>query len=915
MLVGRDLECLGIVEVLDQARAGRGAVLLVTGSPGLGKTALMEYAVGAADGLRVLRATGAEFEQRFPWAGLHQLLHPVLGQLDGLPGEQAAALRGALRLGPGTGDDPYLVSLAVLTLLSQVADDAGLVCLIDDAQWLDDQSVDALRFATRRLERDPVAVVVAARDVPVSRFALDRWPRLNLAPLSAPDVAMLLGRLAGAVVPAGVAERLLEHAGGNPLALVEIAAALTPEQVAGHQPLPDPLPLSPELEGAFLDQVRRLSDDAQDMLLVAACAQGATLSQVVAAGQRLDIPDRLEELERSGLVVVQAGEVRFRHPLVRSAVYGAAPFTRRRGVHLALAEVLVGDDHADQRAWHRAGACSGPDAEVADALADAADRARLRGGFAAAAAALERAAELSPEGALRARRLAEAGAAAFAAGQPQRALDFALRAERQSAGDAEVAGRVGALRGHLMLRAGALGQAVSTLREAAALVAHADPGTALEMLFAASEAAGFGEVAAVLAVAEQADRLAPAAPRRVRVLADLMRGIAEVVSGRFGAGSAAIGAALDEIAGRTSISTRWLMWAAYGATYLGDASRAVLLLETAARQARTTGALDELPMALHGMSVAEAIRGRYPDADAAAAEGVRLARETGQQTAECLNLASRAVIAARRGEQERCREFADAALTLGLPRRFGFAVARANWALAGLDLGAGRPDQALARLRALVEAGPGAGHFLITLYATPDLVEAAVRGGDVEFAERAVAALELAVAHSPAASGAWLARCRGLTAADPATAIKYLREALRLYGLGEESFERARTELLLGASLRRAKRRNEAREALRSALTVFDALGAQAWAEQTRRELRAVGEAPPPPSAGGLAVLTPQELQISRLVAAGASNREIAAQLFLSPRTVEYHLYKVYPKLGVGSRTELARLILTTDAA
>jgi DNA-binding NarL/FixJ family response regulator len=315
------------------------------------------------------------------------------------------------------------------------------------------------------------------------------------------------------------------------------------------------------------------------------------------------------------------------------------------------------------------------------------------------------------------------------------------------------------------------------------------------------------------------------------------------------------------------------------------------------------------------MSVAETIRGRYPDADAAAAEGVRLARETGQETAECLNLAARAVVAALRGEQERCREFADAALALGVPRRFGFAVARTNWALAVLDLGAGRPDQALARLRALAEAGPGAGHFLISLYATPDLVEAAVRCGDVALAEQAVAALEQVVAHSPAAaSGAWLARCRGLTAADPAQAIAYLREALRRYGLGEESSERARTELLLGESLRRAKRRTEAREVLRSALTVFDALGAQAWAERTRRELRAVGEAPPPAPVDGLAALTPQELQISRLVAAGASNREIAAQLFLSARTVEYHLYKVFPKLGIGSRTELARLVLTAHA-
>jgi ATP/maltotriose-dependent transcriptional regulator MalT len=914
MLVGRDLERLGIAEVLGRVRVGRGAVMLVTGSPGLGKTALLEYAAYAADGMRVLRATGAEFEQRFAWAGLHQLLQPVLDHLDGLSVEQAAALRGALRLDRSTGDDPFLVSLGVLTLLSLLAEDAGLLCLVDDAQWLDDQSADALRFAARRLDRDPVGLLVAARDVPAGRFALDRWPRLNLAGLSGPEMAELLGRRAGVAVAGGVAERLLGYADGNPLALVEMTGALTAEQLSGHQPLPDPLPLRPGLEAVFLDQVRRLTAEAQDLLLVAACGQGTVWGQVMAAPQRLNLSDRAEELERSGLVTIEASAVRFRHPLVRSAVLAAAPFTRRRVIHLALAEVLVGDDHSDQRAWHRAAACHGTDAEVADELAASAERARARSGFAAAAAALQRAADLSPDAMVRGRRLVAAGEAALAAGQPEWALECAGRAEQQAAMDQAGSGRVAAVRGYTQLRGGLLSQAVGTLREGAASLAETDPTAALEMLSAASEAAGLaGDVDGILAVADQA-RTIVTTPSGARPLSDLLSGIADILSGQPERGSATVGAAVDHLT--DSRNVRWLIWAVYGAIYQGDMGRAVQLIDAAAHRARASGALDNLPLLLHGVAMAEGIGGRYPDAEAAAAEGLRLARETGQRTSECLNLAVLASITAMRGEENRCREFADAALALAIPHGITLAAAWASWALAVLDLGAGRPAEALSRLRSLAEPDAPAGHFLVTRSTTPDLVEAAMRCGDTETAQRATTWLGAVVANSPSpASGARLARCRGLMAAEPVEASRWLREAVRLYDLGKERFGRARTELLLGAALRRAKRRTEAREALRSALTVFDALGAAAWAERARRELRALGAVPAPALSGGLGVLTPQELQVSRLVAMGASNREIAAQLFLSPRTVEYHLYKVYPKLGVGSRTELALLVLTADAA
>jgi DNA-binding CsgD family transcriptional regulator len=897
MLVGRDAECLRITGALDEVRAGRGGTLLLTGPPGVGKTALLEYAAQACGGLPVLRATGAEFESRFAWGGLHQLLQSMLDQLDALPAEQAAALRGALRLGPATGDDPFLVSLAVLTVLSQAAGTAGLVCLVDDAQWLDDQSADALRFVGRRLARDPIGLLVATRDQPASRFARDPWPKVAVSELAPAGMAELVDS-AGVTVAREVRECLLRYADGNPLALLEIVANLSPDELAGRRPLPDPLPLSAGLEAAFLDQVHRLPAEAQELL----------------AAQRLDLPTwAAGGIEAAGLVTIGPDGVRFRHPLVRSTVVSAAPFTRRRAVHLALADTLTGDEHADRRTWHLAAAALGPDAEVAAQLESTAERARVRSGYAAAAAALERAAELSPGAADRPRRLVAAAETAAQAGQPARALAAAARAEREAGGDPPLLGRIAALRGQIQLRSGLIGEAVGTLRGGADLVAETDPQAALEMLFAASEAAGYaGDIPLVLDIAARAGRLATP-DASARLLRDWLTGIADVVSGEVERGAAVLRAAAERPA--RPDSPRWLMWEAYGAMYLGDVDRMIRLFESAARRARAEGGLDYLPLVLHGVSVAETIRGHFPDAAAAADEGLRLARETGQDSAECLNLAALAVVAALRGEEERCRKYADAALARGIPGRFGLAVGRTRWALAVLDLGAGRPDAALPQLRGVAEATPGSGHVLIALYATPDLVEAAVRCGDTETAQRATDALELVVANSPdPSSGAWLARCLGLLA-DPVPAVKHFREALRLYDLGQERFERARTELLLGGALRRAKRRTEARDTLRSAVAALDALDARAWAEHARRELRALGDAPAEARRGGLATLSPQELQIARLVSGGAANREIAAQLFLSPRTVEYHLHKVYPKLGIGSRTELARLVLTEEGS
>jgi DNA-binding CsgD family transcriptional regulator len=384
-----------------------------------------------------------------------------------------------------------------------------------------------------------------------------------------------------------------------------------------------------------------------------------------------------------------------------------------------------------------------------------------------------------------------------------------------------------------------------------------------------------------------------------------------MVSGQTERGSAAVTGALDQIA--VTSRAQWLRWAGVGSLYQGDNGRTIQLFQASARLARATGALDYLPLALSGVATAEQLRGRFTDAEMAADEGLRLARETGQQIAEGLSLTTLAAVAAFRGEEDRCHQHADAALALAIPRRFGLVAASANWALAFLDLSVGRASAALPRLQALTQAEPGAGHFLIGLYAIPDLVDAAARCGDTETAQRAAASLEMAATTLPGSwLGASLARCRGLLA-GPRDAVKYQQEALRLYDLSDGGFERARAKLELGEALRRARLRTEARDALRSALTTLDALGARPWADRARGELRTLGDTPATAKADTLAALTPQELQIARLVSGGASNREIAGQLFLSARTVEYHLYKIFPKVGVSSRTELARLVLTHD--
>ncbi|MEU6792630.1 LuxR family transcriptional regulator [Nonomuraea wenchangensis] len=875
MLYGRAAETTAVTVLLDSARDGEGGALALRGEAGVGKSALLDLAasLAAAGGTPVLRADGIEPESDLAFAALHQLLRPVTGLLDALPGPQRDALSAALGLTDTPHSDRFLVGAGVLSLLAEAAAPSGLLCLVDDVQWVDRASADALLFAARRLRTERVAVLFSVR----GDALLKGVPELRVGGLDEESCAALLA--SGGPVAPDVVRRLTALTGGNPLVLRESVAALSPAQLAGQAPLPDPLPGGAQLFG---EQVARLSPDARRFLLVASLE--AELALVVrAAGEAL------HEVEAAGLVTVADGMVRFRHPLVRSAAHAAATSAEVRAAHLTLARLVDGD----RRALHLAAAALGPDETVAAELTAAAARARTRGGHGDAATALARAAELTPDPLRRAERLKDAATAAWLAGRPGQAQSHLAEArELAEHGAGGLLEEIAQLRGRFELNSGDASEAVRILAA----------GSGIEMLADASEAAGYvGDVAAIVELGRRARAHPPG------FLRDVVAGIGAMLED--GSGGELLRGALARTDELTLAAE--LLWASAAASYLGEADVSAELVERAGRAARVSGMVGQLPVVLEFVATGERFKGRLSESAAVAEEGLQLAREAGYTNSVAAHLANLAVVAALRGEEERCRDLAEEALAIAVPHRIGLRAGVAGYALALLDLGLGRYAAAHARFAALAAAGPGAGHPTVTWRSTPDRVEAALAAGEHEAAAEALAAYEQWVAHAVTDEArALLARCRALLAAPGADA-ELFEEALRRHG---EPMERARTALLYGERLRRAQRPGQARNHLRAALETFERLGAAPWAERARGELRAAGEAARPAADDPETVLTPQELRIARLVAEGASSKEVAARLFLSPRTVEYHLYKIYPKLGVTSRTELARLLVKASS-
>jgi DNA-binding CsgD family transcriptional regulator len=904
MIHGRAGPVAQIDALLAAAAERRSAALLLHGEAGIGKTALLEQAgaAAAAAGLTVLRGVGHESEAEFAFATLDQLLRPLARLMPSLPTPQARALGGALGMSDDAVPDPFLVAAATLSLLAEAAEAKPVLCLVDDLQWADRGSADALVFAARRLNAEGVVMLFAQRTVGEAAPRLG-IPELGLTGLGREDALALL-RETSQGMDAAVHERVVESSGGNPLALLELPALVGPA-ASGASRLADPLPVGAGIKRVFLTQVHDLPPDARVLLLVASADPEARLSDVltVAGALRVD-PALLADAEASGLVNVADGSVRFRHPLVRAAVYHDASAVARRRVHEAFARSLTEDGDADRRTWHRSLATSGPDEDLVRALELSAGRARARGALVAACAAMEAAAEHSRRPADAARLLAAAADAAQLAGRPEQARDLIDRAGLLD-DDPGIAADLDALRGVLELRTGVPADAHAFLVSAARHIADEDPVRAIELLTDAGQAASYaGDIDLVVATGRQTARLIPRVPVAATLPALVLVGAGKVVSGEAESGRADCRRAADLAASTTD--PQQLTFGAIGAQYAGDEALQHALAARAVASARSRGAVAMLPYALEFLGLSELSANRLTAARAVATEGLTLARELRQENSIGRHLAILAWTDAVQGRETPCREQSAEALSIAARRGLGLQAAFAHWALGLLELTLGRPDAALARLSRL-RAGPGEGHPSIALSAAVDLVEAAIRCGEQEHAATTLAMFDrFAGTSGPPWAMALSARGHALLAEGPSDT--WFTRSLTLHEQASRPLDRARTQLLYGEHLRRTRRRIDARPHLRAAAETFEALGALPWAERAQRELRATGETTRRREGDTLARLTPQEFQIAGLVTQGASNRTVAAQLFLSPRTVEYHLGKVYTKLGVASRAELVGL-------
>jgi len=908
VLYGRAAECAVLDAALDDARRGRSRCLVLRGEPGVGKTALLAYAAGQAADLQVLKATGTPAESSLAFAGLHQLLRAELGRMGDLPDVQAAALATAFGLAAGAAPDRFLVGVAVLGLLSEAVADAPLLCVVDDAQWLDGESVDALAFAARRLEAESVAMLLATTDASGTLTNAD-LPVLTVVGLDrAGSDALLEARCARPPAPQ-VCASLWRLTSGSPLALLEVSAALTAPQLSGEQPLPDDVALGVALQHMMLASTQTLPEATQTLLLVAAAEGTGDLGLVLRAAGRLGAdPAALDPAEAAGLVTVADGRIEFRDPLMRTAVYQAAHFGRRLTVHGILADCLSGDAVADRRAWHRAAATVGPDDEVALELEHSAVRARARGGYAAAATRLERAADLTVDAATAGQRLTAAATDAWTAGRAAATLRLLDRAT-PLVSDPLIRGDLDLQRGVVEAATGDRRAAFDLLAAGAEPLMELDHARAARLLVEAGRIAwSDADLPAALSVSQRMQQLALEPNSREWYAVRVMTGLGSLLQGDTTAAAPLLRAV---VADADRDDPEQLQYAGGAAMVTGDENTAVGLLTRAMARARALGAVSRLPETLATLASLQCWSGDLLTARSLATEGGALARETGQEHFAAHFDAVLAWVAAVQGREQECTELSGEAIELGMAHRVRPPVALATWALALSDLGAGRWADATIRLEAVASPRSGQSHPVVAALASSDLVEAATWAGRPEVAAAALARFEEFA--GPAAvpwARALVARCRALVSNDDATNL--YEEAIAWHADSTRRFDEARTRLLYGEHLRRDKRRTEARDQLRAALAAFERMSATPWEERASAELRATGVAVRKrQQADGLAQLTPQQSQIARLVAEGASNKVVAAQLFLSTRTVDYHLRNVFVKLGITSRAELARILVS----
>jgi DNA-binding CsgD family transcriptional regulator len=909
MLRARRAECAELERLLAALHSGHSAILVLRGEAGIGKTALLEYVSERAEGCRVVRAAGVESEMELPFAALHQLCAPLLAGLERLPPPQREALETAFGLSSGARPDRFLVGLAFLSLLSDAAEQKPLLCLIDDAQWLDQSSAQVVAFVARRLQVEPIGVVFAARE-PDELSALAALPELRLEGLPDADARELLAAVVTGPMDESVRERIVAEARGNPLALLELPRGLSPTDLAGGFALTAAQPLSGLIEESFRLRVERLPAESRRLLLVGAAEPIGDPALLWRAADHLDLgPQAAGPAEAAGLLAVGA-RVTFRHPLLRSAIYRAASPEERRSAHQALAAATDPKIDPDRRAWHRAQAALTPDEEVASELVRSAARARDRGGLAAAAAFLERSAALTPDATHRAQRELTAAQAKHEAGAPEAALKLLAAAEAGPLDELQRA-RLERLRAQLAFALRRGSDAPPLLLAAAKRLAPLNPELAretyLEALAAAIFAGRLASACGVLEVAEAA-RAAPPAPRPARAIDLVLDGLTSRFTDGYAAAVPPLRQALDAVSrdeGHTEDHTRWLWLACRIAPDLWEDEPWHELATRQLQLARDAGALSVLPLAATYRAGVHVHAGEFPAAAALVEEADAITEATGNAPLGYTSL----VLAAWRGQEVLALELIEASRRDAAERGEGRAIALAEYATAVLYNGLGRYRQALAAAQFACE------HDDLGLYgwALIELVEAAARSRE---AQLAADALQLLCERTGLSGTDWAlgieARARALLDEGQGAEDHYLEATERL-GRCRIKVHLARAHLLYGEWLRRQNRRIDARESLRTAHELFSTMGAEAFAERAARELLATGETARKRTPDTRGQLTAQETQIAELAGQGHSNPEIGAQLFISPRTVEYHLHKVYVKLEISSRNELQR-VLPTEA-
>jgi len=889
VLIGRDPEQRLIESLIQDARSGVSGALLIRGEAGIGKTALLDEAAESS-GMRTLRCTGVESEHDLPFAGLEQLLWPVRDLADRLPDPQAAALRGAFGLGTERVEDRLLLGLATLGLLAEATGDAPVLCLIDDLQWVDVPSAQALLFAARRLGAEGVLMLFAVRDDPAEWYEAPGVQQLTLPPLSDAAARQVVVTRPGRSPSLAVQQRLLREAGGNPLALLELP---TQEHSSGN---------ATGIEAAFRARVMRLPRETRRLLLLAAAGHADEARTWTELGRFGEFPPATQRPAVDAGLVGDLDAIVFRHPLVRSAVYTTSSQLERGEAHRLLA---AGATDPLSRASHLAAATQRTDEALATELENAAEAATRRGAFASAATAFARAAELSTENDGRIHRLIAAAQAYLDAGDSDASSELAEEA-LAGVGTASDQGALAAVRGALELQRGTPAAAYELLMTASHGVAHEDAARALDLqaqAITASFVAGWPERAFV-----EGHALIKDLPPTGKTYEHFLRVfLAAMAATDATARRAARDQLLEDVRIGTAASDfRFMGWAGIASAYLGDLRSARVHSMRALASARAAASFSSLPVALLGPTRLAVTYRAFDEAEEFAREGLELTRQLAQENLETIFSGALVRCLAARGEIEECRELGAATLSRASARGVATAATDVHLGLAELELSLGHGAAARDMIESVTQP-------LFRLAAAPEFVEALLLTGDPEPGRASLDALAAYAeqARDPHTLGV-LARARALLASSGDLAEPLFLEALGHQTEHPQPFERARTALAYGEFLRRAQRKTEARVQLRDALATFDGLHTALWAERARAELAATGITARKRDPSTLDTLTPQELRIAKLVAGGASNREVASQLFLSQKTVEYHLRKVFMKLGVSSRVELARQPLQT---